>query len=280
MHNQAPILRVRNWDAHYEVNRTRCLKTTLWVPVPNRLDNDGYLELVTHASGAAHLGAWLSLLQVASRCKPRGTLVRDDGSPHSVETLARITRLPADVFNEAIPRLLSIGWIESIQGDGPIAHEVAETQHGNAGLRQQTDVSMASGCILPVTVGRKEGMEGREGNTPAESWNPETAFDELWEAYPSKGRTRRPLSQQYFLDHVCSLEAFQVVIDAVRGKWARSEKWAKGFIMALPSWLDQECWLEDPEPAGKQAAAEGGPVYRSWAPPKPSPEPDDVEREP
>ena len=54
----------------------------------------------------------------------------------------------------------------------------------------------------------------------------------------------------------------------MKGKWSQSEKWAKGFIMALPAWLEQECYKEDPEPAGGTQTAAAGPVYRRWEPPK------------
>ena len=52
------VLRVRDWDALYENNRTRGYKRLGWVPIPNRMDGDGYTELVDHENGAAHLGAW------------------------------------------------------------------------------------------------------------------------------------------------------------------------------------------------------------------------------
>ena len=52
------VLRVRDWDALYENNRTRGDKRLGWVPIPNRMDGDGYTELVDHENGAAHLGAW------------------------------------------------------------------------------------------------------------------------------------------------------------------------------------------------------------------------------
>ena len=58
------------------------------------------------------------------------------------------------------------------------------------------------------------------------------------------------MSQQYFVDKIRTPETFTRVIAAVKEKWAHSDKWAKGFIMALPQWIDQECWNEDPEPAG------------------------------
>ena len=49
----ATVFRVRNWNKHYENNRSRCLKHLQWLPVPNRMDSDGYLELVLHPSGPA-----------------------------------------------------------------------------------------------------------------------------------------------------------------------------------------------------------------------------------
>ena len=287
------LLRVRNWNTHYEINRTRSLKSMVWFPVPNRLDNDGYIELVSHPNGASHLGVWISNLQVASRCKPRGTLVRDDGTPHTSASLARLTRIPVSVLDEAIPRLLTIGWLEVVQRDSDIPQLVAVIPQVDAVLEQVSDDIPAARCDLPVTTGNT----GNTGNTGKQEytagWDAESAFQELWDAYPAKGRVKRPLSQQYFCDKVRSPEAFQAILGAVNGKWARSEKWAKGFIMALPSFLDQESWLEDPpadsadtctpqstmDPETARRIAEArvrkgssGPTYRRWEPPKMSAE--------
>ena len=152
MNNGTSLLRVRNWNTHYEINRTRSLKSMLWFPVPNRLDNDGYIELVSHPNGAAHLGAWLSNLQVASRCKPRGTLVRDNGTPHTSASLARLTRIPVNVFDEAIPRLLSIGWLEVVQQDSDNRHLNAGIPQEDAVLEQVPDTLPAAECDLHVTT--------------------------------------------------------------------------------------------------------------------------------
>lgn len=78
----------------------------------------------------------------------------------------------------------------------------------------------------------------------------ETAFTEMWEAYPAKGRVRRIEAQQAFVDVCRNRETFGAIVAAIRGKWASSDKWLKGFVMALPTWLRQECWKEEPEPAG------------------------------
>ena len=68
------VLRVRDWNLLFENNRTRGLKHLDWVPMQNNLDGDGYTELVDHPNGAAHLGAWLAIVWIASRCHTRGTL--------------------------------------------------------------------------------------------------------------------------------------------------------------------------------------------------------------
>lgn len=108
------VYRIAAWSDHFENNRTRELKSLDWVPIPNKHDGDGYTELLEHPNGAAHFGAWNAIVQVASKCDPRGTLLRDGSRPHDSQSLARITRLPALVFDEALPRLVSIGWLELI----------------------------------------------------------------------------------------------------------------------------------------------------------------------
>lgn len=106
--------RVKDWDALFENSRTRCYERLTWVPIPNKHDGDGYTQLVEHEHGATHYGAWCVLVQVASKCKPRGTLIRDGGVPHDANSLSRLTRIGAHVFREAIPRFLQIGWLEDV----------------------------------------------------------------------------------------------------------------------------------------------------------------------
>jgi hypothetical protein len=113
-----PLLRVRNWDALYENSRSREIDHLKWFPVPNDLSADRYVELVAHEDGPAHLGVWIALLMVASRARPRGTLVRAGGLPHTTESLALVTRLPETVIKVAIERLLEIGLL-GIGGDKP-----------------------------------------------------------------------------------------------------------------------------------------------------------------
>ena len=110
----AALYRIRNWDSIFENNRTKELKSMAWVPIPTKLASDGYTELMDHPNGPAHYGAWITCVHVASRCDPRGTLVRGDGRPHDALSLSRITRVPASTYEELLPRLLVVGWLEVV----------------------------------------------------------------------------------------------------------------------------------------------------------------------
>jgi hypothetical protein len=124
----ATLLRIREWATHFENNRTKELKRMAWVPMPVKHDGDGYTELLDHENGAAHFGVWCFIVQLAAKCEPRGTLIRtiveEDQkgaipqapatAPHSPATMARISRMKVRDFEEAIPRLLQIGWLEEV----------------------------------------------------------------------------------------------------------------------------------------------------------------------
>lgn len=130
------LIRIINWDG-YENNRTRSLKRMDWVPVPNKMDGDGYTELLDHPNGAAHYGAWMALLLIASKCEVRGTLTRNSkGQPHTSDSLSRISRIPLVIFNEVLPRLTSIGWISMV--NEVLTEELSKSSispHDDAGER-------------------------------------------------------------------------------------------------------------------------------------------------
>ena len=140
---------VKGWDSLYENNRTREMKQMLWIPVPNKHDGDGYTNLVSRKNGAALLGAWLVILQVASRCGKRGTLLRSTSQPHDAESISRITRLPKEIIQEALVICSTeLDWLES-QDVKEIPHLPAEKPHLPAGIPHPTDEEEK----------RREGME-------------------------------------------------------------------------------------------------------------------------
>jgi hypothetical protein len=165
------VLRVRDWNELYETHRTRPLKNLDWVPIPNTMDGDGYTELVDHPNAAAHLGAWLVILQIASKCDPRGTLLRhvarsarktaapapESARSHTPQSLSRISRLPVTAFEEAIPRLLDIGWLET--------SEISDLGDSEKSARK-TAAPAPESARSPLEIARPalENVYGREGN--------------------------------------------------------------------------------------------------------------------
>ena len=177
-------IEIVDWGKHYENNRTRELKKMGWVSMPNRHDGDGYTQLLDHPNGAAHFGAWCALVEVASRChiggEPhnpagkyrdsvkydssdhphgRGLLMREKGEPHNSNSLERITRIPISVWDEAIPRLATIGWIRiceiSALDRQSVGTESAENRQDVGSIPQEG----AGECPM----NGREGKERKEG---------------------------------------------------------------------------------------------------------------------
>jgi hypothetical protein len=130
-------LRVRNWT-RFESHRTRHMKNINSFRVPTNLESEGYVDLISHENGPAHFGAWVAILRVVSQCNPRGTLVRGNGSPYTAASLAQMARMPEALFDEAIPQLVEIGWLETI-GSG----DDAKSADADAGICQE-DASLAN----------------------------------------------------------------------------------------------------------------------------------------
>lgn len=108
------LLKINNWDELYENSRTRSMVKMQWVPIPAKFDGDGYTELVLeHKNGVLHYAAWMAFVLTAARCDERGTLAKSNGRPHTTHSIASMTKIPKAVLDEALPRLLDIGWIVS-----------------------------------------------------------------------------------------------------------------------------------------------------------------------
>jgi hypothetical protein len=111
------MLRIKNWNL-FENSRSKEIVNLAWVPVPNRHDGTSYRELITMPNGPALFGAWVLMVQMASRAPgPRdGRLVRGNGKPHDARSLYAATGCPEAVFKEAIELLISdMEWIEDIE---------------------------------------------------------------------------------------------------------------------------------------------------------------------
>ena len=154
---------VKGWSEHYETAASRKLENPRWVAVPNRHDGTGFMELMDHPNGMAHFGAWVLILQVASRMPERGVLRTDRGRDLAAHSLARLTSGDCDIFQEAITRLLDIGWLEEndampveSQPNGGISQSSGGISQPNGG----TSRSSANQSVLHNRTGQNRTEQG------------------------------------------------------------------------------------------------------------------------
>lgn len=237
------LYRIRDWDAHFENNKTRILKNMTWIPVKNRMDGDGYTLLVGHKNGAAHFGAWIAIAEIASRCHPRGTLVREDGTPHTPESLWRVSRLPARIFAEVLPRLASVelGWLE--------ASEVPDKEAGgtltpdSAAIRQEDAANRSMNGMNGMEW--KEGKEGKgtevemPGRAPedlARVWNENRGPRAAVRGRLSEDRKRAARAR---LHEVSDLDRWAETTRRLVSGYAADKNWADFDFLIRPGNLER-----------------------------------------
>ena len=152
------MYRIKNWEKHFENAKSRQIDSLSWVPVPNKHDGEGFRTIMSEPDGLVIYGCWHLILQVASKCHPRGTLVRDDKTPHTSKSIA----IKTGCGNQsAIQRTLDfcssleVGWIEQL------ANEVTPSQH-------PSDTQVTPSC--PRTEGN--GIELNGTDTESEPHKP------------------------------------------------------------------------------------------------------------
>lgn len=200
------MLKIRDWESTFENNRSREVKKLTYVCVPNKLDGDGFTELLDHKDGAAHYGCWVALLAVASRCEPRGTLSRDGARPHNVASLSRITRISEKLLRESIRRLLSIGWLIDDGDDGTTSAAACDddgtTSHRAAAFNKGE---------YRESIGRVKGEESeRERDRPDRSADVRAVFAHYRTLHPKSFPAPRSDSKEWKLIDARLAEGFAV----------------------------------------------------------------------
>jgi len=109
------IYRIKDWDKHFEIAQSRQYKSLSWVAVPNKHDGKGFRRIAMHEKATDIFSAWILILQVASKCEPRGMLI-DGTEPITSEDLAVKTGFKKEAFDLAFEVLMSkkIEWIETV----------------------------------------------------------------------------------------------------------------------------------------------------------------------
>jgi hypothetical protein len=158
------LYKISRWGELYENSRSRTLGNLTWVIVPNRHDGEHYTSIITHKDGAEVFSAWNLILQVASKCNPRGILIKDNGNPHDSTSLSTKTRAPKSWFDKAFSFLEeNTDWLEWV-----------EFKAGNSIPDSFLTGSYRPTCHPPVTEGK--GREGKEGKGREDMLPKEVAF--------------------------------------------------------------------------------------------------------
>lgn len=144
------LYKIRNWNVQFENNRSRAVADLTWVAIPNRHDGENFSGIMAHKDGAIIFAAWVLVIQVASRCQPRGTLLRDNKTPHNPDTLALKTRAPRKWFEVALDYLeKTTDWldVEDVAGgcqagDGQVAGGCQAGDEGGNGIEGEEKKGM------------------------------------------------------------------------------------------------------------------------------------------
>lgn len=120
------VVRVKDWDGKFENNRSRTIKNLGWLSFPGAFNYEWlWLAADEAGTGTDCVAAWLAMLMLASQTpayerRRHGLLMRTLTEAFTPESMSIVSRLPAEAFKRAIPRLCEIGWIETVSLDEAI----------------------------------------------------------------------------------------------------------------------------------------------------------------
>lgn len=140
---------IRNWDAIYENNRSRQIERLSWVPFPNKHDGENYTKIMRHPDGAMIFSGFVLMVQIASKCCPRGVLIKGNGEPHNVTSMSLKSQAP-DVWFKT-----SIEYLET-NTDWLISQEFTNERQSNV-----TSASVERQACATEGKGKKEQKEGK-----------------------------------------------------------------------------------------------------------------------
>ena len=225
-------LRIRDWDRLFENSTSRKLKRLDWVAIPNKTDGEGYMELVDHPDGAAHLGAWYAIVECASKQKIRGNLPGISQDVGGIcRAVSRISQLPADVFLDVVPRLLKIGWLE----------EYNEQQ--NQVVTESPTSSVENPSMLGENPTHREGKgitgKGRtqQGSAAALAVVRADRFAEFIAPWP---RDAHPDQTARMWISCVETEADEGLAFIARDRYLASDEVARGVITEPARWLQEQ----------------------------------------
>ncbi len=221
---------ITDWSNHFEVSQTRKVDTLRWVPVPVKHDGLSFRRVMALEDGLAVFGAWVLILQVAGKCKRRGTLSTDAGRSMTAEDIAIMTGANKDGVKRALQVLCSedVGWVTCIESNelepesSALDYRIGQDSKGQESASADSSVDVRRN-------GKQSAVELSEFEFPTagkgpKTWTmPKAKLDEYIQSFPA-------------LD-------VRLILCSAR-QWCRdnprNRKTARGMPAFLTRWLNKE----------------------------------------
>jgi hypothetical protein len=144
-------IKIRDWDLHFEQDRSRQWKNLKWVPIPNK-QGSGYRRIMKEKNGVEIFGCWIALVQAASLCTPRGDL-----SKYNIADLSLLTFIDENKLLSSITYLSDVlDWVEVIENlDKSVNHSdisVSQPAVGSSILFSSVLSNSSSGKSVEKTI--------------------------------------------------------------------------------------------------------------------------------
>lgn len=136
--NARIFYRVCRWEELYENSQSRPLKYLRWLASPIMIGTSDYAELMDDPNGMAYYGLWKSFTELAAQCQPRGSLLKEGGTPHLQKSIALTLRCSEDFLQKAIGWFLHLGWLQEVPFTKEGIYSTLETNHDAKGSPQNT----------------------------------------------------------------------------------------------------------------------------------------------
>ena len=162
------VYRIRDWDVHFENNKSREREKCSFCCVPNKQDGLGYGLLMQEPDGESLYGAFVATVLVVSKQKRRKGYLTADGLPSGCPLSARQIAVKTKFKEATIQRMIDvvssneIGWIDEVE---------------------ESARRVPAECPPSALEGKgREGKEGKGSSPPPEPF-PEAkkpSWDEFW----------------------------------------------------------------------------------------------------
>lgn len=233
-----PTYSIPQWEEFFESSESRKRKELKWVRVPNKHDGGGYREILQLKDGIEILGAWMLMVQVASKCPTRGTL-HDGNNPLDARKLSLRTGAPVKCFERAFAVLTNteIRWLEAVNGDMPPSAE---------GLAPSASEAAPSASRHP--------LEEKRIDKKREEENRQEQAEQIYQSYPRKkarkGAIKAILKLLKTMDFEGLLAKTRAYADGPEVRKLKAD--GKADVIPYPAtWFNGARWEDEPDPKAK-----------------------------